>query len=94
MWECVLCYVDDVLATSYRARQIVKDIAETYTLRDEMEPTLYLGAELGKQQLDDGTEAWYVAADKHIAGALLTVQGLFEGGPIHGSFASTYRGSN
>ena len=57
VWECTLCCVGDVLAVSHRARGIIKDIAATHTLRDEMELILCLRTELGKQQLDDGTEA-------------------------------------
>ena len=78
MWEYILCYVDDILAISHRAKEIIGEIGKRYSLRDMMEPELYLGAEVGKQQLDDGTMAWYMSADKYIAGALLTVKGLFK----------------
>ena len=77
VWEYVLCYVDDILAISHRAKEIIDEVGRRFAIKDLEEPSLYLGAQLGKQQLDDGTEAWYMSADKYVAGALLTVQGLY-----------------
>lgn len=77
-YEYILCYVDDILVISHRAKDVVKEIAAWFQLKDLQEPELYLGAQLGKQQLPCGNTAWYMAADKYIAGALLTLQGLYD----------------
>jgi hypothetical protein len=76
-WEYILCYVDDILSISPKAREVIQEIGRRFEIKDLEEPKIYLGAQIGKQQLDDGTEAWYMSADRYIAGALLTLQGLF-----------------
>ena len=35
-----------------------------YRLKDVRSPSRYLGANIGKQQLDDGTEMWFISPDK------------------------------
>ena len=78
VWECVLCHVDDILAIAHKAKEIVEEIGRRFEIKDLEQPQLHLGAQVGKQQLDDGTEAWCMSADKCVAGALLTLQGLFD----------------
>ena len=78
LYEYVMCYVDDILAISHRAKEIIHNIGNQFDIKDLEEPTLYLGAVIGKHQFQDGTTAWYMSADKYISGALLTVQGLFD----------------
>jgi hypothetical protein len=77
-WEYLLCYVDDILAISFRAREVVAEVGRRFDIKDLEEPSLYLGAQVGKTQLDDGTAAWHMAADKYVTGALLTIQGLYD----------------
>ena len=72
MWEYVLCYVDDILAISHRAKDIIKEIGNRFDIKDLEEPKLYLGAVIGKQSFEDGTSGWYMSADKYVEGALLT----------------------
>ena len=52
-----------------------------YDLKDESigPPDLYLGAEVGRTQLANGTMAWHMAADKYVKNAVDVVQRLLDG---------------
>jgi hypothetical protein len=42
------------------------------------EPTLYLGANVGKMQFEDGHEVWYMSLRSYVKGALDVVQHLLD----------------
>ena len=39
---------------------------------------MYLGAQVGRQQLPDGREAWYILANKYVKNAANVVQDLLD----------------
>ena len=78
MYEYVLLYVDDILSISHRAHEIVQEIGTQFALKDLEQPTAYLGAQIGKQDLEDGSQAWYMSADCYLEGAFDVVQRLYD----------------
>ena len=74
-YEYVLCYVDDVLAISHKARDILKAIQTIFKLKDDMieHPDMYLGATLSIME-DDGIQGLCMSSDKYIKEALENVE--------------------
>jgi hypothetical protein len=75
-YEYVLCYVDDVLAISTSPDLIMKSIQERFKLKGDKygPPTSYLGAQLSKMTIVNGTECWTQSSDKYIEESVKTVQ--------------------
>ena len=40
-------------------------------------PTRYLGAKIGKQQLENGSEAWFISAEDYLEKALPVIEATF-----------------
>ena len=59
LYEYVLLYVDDILSISHRAHEIVQEIGTRFALKHLEQPTAYLGAQIGKQDLEDGSHGTY-----------------------------------
>jgi len=78
LYEYVLLYVDDILSISHRGHEIVQEIGTWFALKDLEQPTASLGAEIGKQDLKDGSQAWYMSADHYLEGAFDVVQRLYD----------------
>jgi hypothetical protein len=73
-------YVDDILSLSHKAKEKINEITMHYTVKKGSikEPTLYLGADVGKMQLEDGCEVWYASSRSYVKGALDVVQCLLD----------------
>ena len=67
-YEYIFVYVDDLLILSKEPMHWIKRLQAVYDLKDESigPPELYLGAQIGRTQLPDGTMAWHMAADMSV----------------------------
>ena len=74
-YEVVLCYVDDVLAVSEDPKSTLEGLQSTFKLKDNKiaEPDMYLGAQLGKMQIDRH-ECWTMSAEKYVAASVKNVE--------------------
>jgi hypothetical protein len=67
-YEMLIIYVDDMLSLSHQAKERIDKITMHALLilpakkGSIKEPTLYLGANVGKMQLEDGWEVWYTSS--------------------------------
>ena len=74
-YEYILCYVDDILAISHKATQVLEDIQVVFKLKDDKitPPEIYLGVQLEKMTV--GThDGGALTSDKYIKAALDTVE--------------------
>jgi hypothetical protein len=77
-YELVLCCVDDVLAISMDPESTLNALKTSFTLKDNKvePPEMYLGAQLGKLDVD-GVSCWTMSAGKYVTTAVKNVK---EGG--------------
>ena len=73
--EYVLCYVDDILAISHKAKDVLKAVQAIFMLKDyKIEPPdMYLGATLSIMK-DDGVQGWGMTSDKYVKAAVENVE--------------------
>jgi Reverse transcriptase (RNA-dependent DNA polymerase) len=78
-YEYMLTYVDDCLIVSHQPSRIISTLENEYKykLKDVGEPTRYLGAEIGKYRLPDGSNAWYMSARLYLQQAITEVERQF-----------------
>ena len=76
-YEMVLVFVDDILCVSHMPEEFMTKFGTVYDLRSSVEePTIYLGANVVKHQLPNGTTCWGMSADTYIKNALENVNKL------------------
>ena len=70
-YEYVLCYVDDILAISHKAKDVLKAVQAIFKLKDDKiePPDMYLGAALSIME-DDGVQGWCMTSDKYVKAAV------------------------
>ena len=68
----VLVYVDDVLYLHHDPDTFMNRLAEVYRLKDGSvgEPGRYLGANIEKVQLDDGSVAWSMTSREYVTNSI------------------------
>ena len=74
-YEYILCYVDDILAISHKATQVLEDLQVVFKLKDHKiaPPKIYLRVQLEKMTV--GThDGRALSSDKYIKAALDTVE--------------------
>lgn len=74
-YEIVLCYVDDVLSVSDDPKSTLQGLQSTFKLKDDKieEPDMYLGAQLGKIQIE-GHECWTMSAEMYVIASVKNVE--------------------
>ena len=75
-YEYLIAYVDDVLCCGMNPRHQLEAIEKRFKLKDGTiaEPTLYLGADIGKHVFEDGTFAWSLSSSSYTAKAVKAVE--------------------
>jgi len=75
-YKMLLVYVDDILLVSHQPKQTMLEIQQLYRLKDDLigPPKRYLGANISKFQLPDGTEAWSASARDYIKTAVRNLE--------------------
>jgi hypothetical protein len=79
-YELLLVYVDDILAISTGPREIIQNIDDCYKMKEGSigPPDTYLGAQIYKHSLPDGSWAWGMSSEKYVKNAVLTVETLLK----------------
>jgi hypothetical protein len=79
-YELLLVYVDDILAISCEPAHIIQAIDDCYKMKEGSvgPPDIYLGAQIYRHSLPDGSSAWGMSSAKYIRNAILTVESLLE----------------
>ena len=74
-YKYVLCYVDDILVISHKAKDALKAVHAIFKLKDDkIEPLdMYLGATLSVME-DDGVQGWCMTSDKYVEAAVENVE--------------------
>ena len=74
-YEYVLCYVDDILAISHKAKDALKAVQAIFKLKDNRiePPDMYLGATLSIME-DNGVQGWCMTSDKYVKAAVENVE--------------------
>ena len=77
-YEYLLVYVDDVLAISHDPNAIMEKIGMRFEIKNDEwgPPTRYLGADVEKFTLPDGSTAWSLLSNSYVAAAVQTVRDL------------------
>ena len=74
-YEYVLYYVDDILAISHNAKDVLKAVQAIFKLKDDKiePPDMYLGAALSVME-DDGVQGWCMTSDKYVKATVENVE--------------------
>ena len=74
-YEYVLCYVDDILAISHKAKDALKAVQAVFKLKDDRiePPDMYLGATLSVMEYN-GVQGWCMTSDKYVKAAVENVE--------------------
>ena len=73
----MLTYVDDCLHIHHNPNQDMKILNSHYRLKDGIETsTRYLGANINKVQLQDGSVAWSMTCEDYLRGAIKNTNSL------------------
>jgi hypothetical protein len=76
-YEMILVFVDDILCLSHKPQEFMDRIGTVYDLRSSTaEPTIYLGANIEKHQLPNGSTCWAMSSATYIKNALDNVREL------------------
>jgi hypothetical protein len=67
-WECVLVYSDDLLVVARNPSKILAHVDQHFKLKggSVQSTTSYLGADVRKYSLPDGSEAWYLSSNSYM----------------------------
>ena len=74
-YEYVLCYVDDILTISHKAKDVLKAVQAIFKLNDDKiePPDMYLRATLYVME-DNGVQGWCITSDKCVKAAVENVE--------------------
>ena len=72
----VLVYVDDVIRLHHDPDTFMNRLSEVYRLKDGSvgEPDRYLGANIGKVQLDDGSVSWSMTSREYFTNVIQNLE--------------------
>ena len=75
-YELLLVYVDDIVCVSHQSEKTMDQIKELYRLKDDSigPPTRYLGANIGKFQLNSGFECWSASTKDYVKSAVRNIE--------------------
>jgi hypothetical protein len=78
-YEMILVFVDDILCISHQPQNFMTKIATVYDLRGSTaEPSIYLGANITKHQLPNGSTCWAMSSATYVKNALKNVRELLK----------------
>ena len=80
IWEYVLVYSDDLLAVALHPKKIMSQIDQHFKLKagSVVSPERYLGANIGKYSLPDGSSAWYMSSESYVKSAIKNIETWLE----------------
>ena len=76
VYEYVLVYSDDLLIVALQGDRILLHIDQHFKLKDGSvgTPNRYLGADIGKYTLPNGTEAWFMSSESYVKASIRNVE--------------------
>lgn len=78
-WKYMLVYVDDILHVAHDPKHDMDLLSETYRLKDGTgPPSRYLGANVEKVQLCDGSTSWSMTCVDYLRGAIENVNNMLK----------------
>ena len=79
-YEILVVYVDDILALSQKATEVITKITSFYKAKEGSinPPDIYLGANIGEIHMPEGREVWGSSSRDYVNNAIITVERLFE----------------
>jgi len=79
-YEMLFVYVDDVLAMSHRAREVIDSIGEIYKVKpgSDKSPDIYLGANIEQIQTPDGRMIWSMSSRDYVKNAVEVCENLLK----------------
>ena len=79
-YAILFVYVDDILALSHKATEVITDITSFYKAKDVSikPPNIYLGENIDKIQMPDGREVRGSSSRDYVKNEITTVERLFE----------------
>ena len=78
-YSMVLVYVDDVLHFDHEPSILMDELEFSYRLKDKADaPDRYLGANIDKVQLSDGSEAWSMSSYEYLSNAIKDLEEQLE----------------
>ena len=74
-YELILCCVDDLLAMSHAATEVVGAVKSVFKFKDDKieAPNIYLGAQLDTMVVDE-MEGWTMSSEKYVKAAVANVE--------------------
>ena len=77
-YEYILVYVDDILAISVKAREILQEVQKYVKFKNDKieEPTNYLGAKIEKKEIN-GHSVWAISSVDYVKAAVANVEKTF-----------------
>ena len=71
-YEYMMLYVDDDMAASHDAINLMKDLGKGIKYKNDViePPTNYLGAQFKKKKLPNGNHCWSLSSDKYVNAAI------------------------
>jgi hypothetical protein len=76
-YELILVFVDDILCISHNPREFMNRLGKIYELRGTVsEPSIYLGANVMKHQLPNGSSCWAMSSEMYVKNAIANVKEL------------------
>ena len=79
-YELILVYVDDLLLVSDDPEPVLNEIDKKYKIKAGSlgEPDIYLGAQIYRHNLPDGSWAWGMNSEKYVGNAIKIVEGMLK----------------
>ena len=78
-WKYMLVYVDDILHVAYNTKLDMDKLNREYRLKEDSgPPERYLGANIEKVQLQDGSVAWSATCVDYLKGAIENVNKMLQ----------------
>ena len=79
-YEMLCIYVDDILAISHKATDVLKEITALYRAKGGSIKSLdiYISANIMKVQMTDGCKVWGSSSREYLNNAIITVKRLLE----------------
>ena len=79
-YEMLFVYIDDILSVSHQAKEAILQITSYYKAKEGSikEPDIYLGANVSKIQMPDGSEVWSTSPRTYVKNAIGVVQRLLD----------------
>ena len=73
-------YIDDILAVSHKAADVIKEITAFYRAKEGSikPPDVYLGVNIMKVKIPDSREVWGSSSREYVNNAVITVERIFE----------------